>query len=162
MVLVLVKKIGERAYGAFCYDYTLRTFTYFLFPEFDSKEIKQQIRTIDLMPTILEYLEIPLDSNYSDLDGVSLLPLITGNSYPELYAFSETGNPLNEKAPPKEPNTKSIRNSNWKLILNEHNNSRELYNLKLDPNEENNLIESGEKMEDILWVELKKVIEKQD
>lgn len=23
------EKIGERAYGAFCYDYTLKTFTYF-------------------------------------------------------------------------------------------------------------------------------------
>ena len=27
------EKIGERAYGAFCYDYTLRTFTYFLIPD---------------------------------------------------------------------------------------------------------------------------------
>jgi len=27
------EKIGERAYGAFCYDYTLRTFTYFIYPE---------------------------------------------------------------------------------------------------------------------------------
>ena len=28
------EKIGERAYGAFCYDYTLRTFSYFLIPNY--------------------------------------------------------------------------------------------------------------------------------
>ena len=55
------EKFGERAYGAFCYDYTLRTFTYFLCPDFSPRHITQQIRTIDLMPTILDYLKIPLD-----------------------------------------------------------------------------------------------------
>jgi len=115
------EKIGERAYGAFCYDYTLRTFTYFLTPGFETKEIKQQIRSVDFMPTILELLDISLDNTNSGLDGVSLLPLINGKFIPELYAFSETGNPLHEKAPPKEPNVKSIRNSKWKFILNEHN-----------------------------------------
>lgn len=152
------EKIGERAYGAFCYDYTLKTFTYFLIPTFDRKEISQQIRTIDFMPTILDLLDLPLDNAFNDLDGVSLLPLIQGKSYPELYAFSETGNPLHEKDPPKKPNVKSIRTSNWKLILNEHDNSKELYNLKLDPNENKNLIQTGEKMENILWDELKHLI----
>lgn len=156
------EKIGERAYGAFCYDYTLRTFTYFLVPGFNSKEIKQQIRTIDFMPTILDFLEIKMDNNYSNLDGVSLLPLIKGESCPELFAFSETGNPLYEKAPPKEPNVKSIRNSKWKLILNEYDNSKELYNLEFDPAENKNLIGTGEKMEEILWAELKQLIEKHD
>ena len=152
------EKIGERAYGASCYDYTLKTFTYFLIPTFDRKEISQQIRTIDFMPTILDLLDLPLDNAFNDLDGVSLLPLIQGKSYPELYAFSETGNPLHEKDPPKKPNVKSIRTSNWKLILNEHDNSKELYNLKLDPNENKNLIQTGEKMENILWDELKHLI----
>jgi len=156
------EKIGERAYGAFCYDYTLKTFTYFLIPETNTKEIKQQIRTVDFMPTILELLEIPLDDSFSDLDGVSLLPLIEGKSIPELYAFSETGNPLNEKVPPKEPNVKSIRIRKWKLILNEHNDTKELYNLELDPNENNNLIGTGEKTEEILWNELQNLINKRD
>lgn len=156
------EKIGERAYGAFCYDYTLRTFTYFLVPGFNSKEIKQQIRTIDFMPTILDFLEIKMDNNYSNLDGVSLLPLIKGESRPELFAFSETGNPLYEKAPPKEPNVKSIRNSKWKLILNEYDDSKELYDLEFDPAENKNLIGTGEKMEEILWAELKQLIEKHD
>ena len=156
------EKLGERAYGAYCYDYTLRNFAYFLVPDFNSLEIKQQIRTIDYMPTILDFLNIPLDESYSNLDGISLLPLIKGKSISEPYAFSETGNPLKDKAPPKEPNTKSIRTSNWKLIFNEYNNTKELYNLQLDPNENNNLIGTGEKIEELLWIELQNLINKRD
>ncbi len=156
------EKIGERAYGAFCYDYTLRTLTYFVIPDFESKEVKKQIRTIDFMPTILELLQIPIDKNYSELDGVSLIPTIKNKSEQELFAFSETGNPLHEKAPPEEPNVKSIRTSNWKLILNEYDNTKELYNLKSDPEEKNNLIGTGNEMEEFLWKELEKIINKHD
>ena len=152
------ERFGEHAYGAFCYDYTLRTFTYFLANNLPTIEIKQQTRTIDFMPTILDYLQIPHDKNYSKLDGVSLLPLVNNELIPENYAFTETGNPLYEKSPPKEPNVKSIRTSKWKLILNEHNNSKELYNLEIDPDETKNLIETGEKIEEILWEKLNYLI----
>jgi len=151
------EKFGERAYGAFCYDYTLRTFTYFLSEEFISREITQQIRTVDFMSTILDYLEIPFDNNYGKLDGVSLMPLIRGISIPEQIAYSETGNPLDKKEPPKEPNTKSVRTSKWKLILNQYDNSKELYNLELDPNEEKNLFGKGEKIESFLWEKLQEL-----
>ena len=151
------EKFGERAYGAFCYDYTLRTFTYFLSEEFISREITQQIRTVDFMSTILDYLEIPFDNNYGKLDGVSLMPLIRGISISEQIAYSETGNPLDKKEPPKEPNTKSVRTSKWKLILNQYDNSKELYNLELDPNEEKNLFGKGEKMESFLWEKLQEL-----
>ena len=55
------EKVGERAYGAYCYDYTLRTFAYFMMQGITPIEISQQVRTIDFMPTILDYVEIPLD-----------------------------------------------------------------------------------------------------
>ena len=151
------EKFGERAYGAFCYDYTLRTFTYFLSEEFTSKEITQQIRTIDFMPTILDFLNNPFDNNYEKIDGTSLVPLIQGLSIPEQIAYSETGNPLDKKAPPKEPNTKSVRTSKWKLISNQYDNSKELYNLELDPGEEKNLFGKGEQIESLLWQELQKL-----
>ena len=151
------EKFGERAYGAFCYDYTLRTFTYFLSEEFTSREITQQIRTIDFMPTILDFLNIPFDNNYEKIDGTSLVPLIQGLSIPEQIAYSETGNPLDKKAPPKEPNTKSVRTSKWKLISNQYDNSKELYNLELDPGEEKNLFGKGEQIESLLWQELQKL-----
>ena len=155
------EKIGERAYGSFCYDYTLKTFTFFCAKDFQPGTIKQQIRTVDFMPTILDYLKIPLNRNYNELNGVSILPLIYGESIPEFIAFSETGNPLEKKEPPKEPNTKSVRISKWKLIFNEHNGMKELYNLKLDPSEEINLIGKEEKIENMLWKELQELMSKE-
>jgi len=148
------EKIGERAYGAYCYDYTLKTFTYFIYPEVKPLEIKQQVRTIDLLPTILDYLQIPIDPNFQPMDGESLLQLINGQTLEEKPAYSETGNPLDSKKPPEDPNTKSIRTSKWKLIFNEYNNTKELYNLENDPNEENNISGTGLEIEDILWQKL--------
>ena len=145
------EKVGERAYGAFCYDYTLRTFAYFLIPDFTPLEIAQQVRTIDFMPSILELLHLPLDKNYSELDGESLLPLIKGHKVPEKIAYSETGNPLEEKKPPKTPNTKSVRTSKWKLIVNEYNSSKELYDLENDPDENTNLIDTNLEIQETLW-----------
>jgi len=151
------EKFGERAYGAFCYDYTLKTFCYFYDSELQAQEISYQTRTIDFMPTILELLKIPLRSNFKTLDGESLLSLFHGNEFKEKIAYSETGNPLNQNKPPKEPNTKSVRTSKWKFIYNVYNNSKELYNLEIDPNEQINLINKGYEIEKYLWSELQKL-----
>jgi len=148
------EKVGERAYGSYCYDYTLRTFASFVASEFQNKILTNQIRHIDLMPTILDYLGVSLDSNYESLDGISLLPLINDQFFEELIAYSETANPLKENTPPKKVNTKSVRTSKWKLIFNEHNNTKELYNLQNDPNEEKNLIGTNLKIENFLFNKL--------
>ena len=139
------EKFGERAYGAFCYDYTIKTFAYLYNADITPRTISSQVRHIDFMPTILEMLDIPINTSFEKLDGKSLMPIINGQNISEEFAFSETGNPLNEKAPPKIPNTKSIRNSKWKLIHNEHDNTKELYDLQNDPMEEKNIITTSSK-----------------
>ena len=151
------EKIGERAYGAYCYDYTIKTFSYYLSSQFKEKEIPIQIRHVDFMPTILEQLNIKLDDNFKPLDGISLISLISGKPLDEKIAYTETGNPLNENAPPKKPNTKSVRTSKWKFILNEYDNSKELYNLETDPNELENIAGNGLEMEEVLLKELNKL-----
>ena len=159
---IVGEKIGERAYGAFCYDYTLKTFAYLYNAEITPRIISSQVRHIDFMPTILEMLDIPINTSFEKLDGKSLMPIINGQNIPEEFAFSETGNPLNEKAPPKTPNTKSIRNSKWKLIHNEHDNTKELYDLENDPSEENNLIGKNFEIEKELSKELLKYTNEQN
>ena len=150
------EKFGERAYGSFCYDYTIKTFANYCSPDISSSEFNDQVSHVDFMPTILEDLKISQNKNFEELDGKSLLNAMKGGKYEERYVFTETANPLNERAPPKQPNTKSIRSSNWKLIFNEHNNSKELYNLHEDPNEVNNLIDNDIEIKNILWENLKK------
>jgi len=150
------EKIGERAYGSFCYDYTIKTFANYSSPDLHSLEFNDQVSHVDFMPTILEDLEIVQNKSFEELDGRSLLNAMKGEKYEERFVFTETANPLNEKSPPKQPNTKSIRNSTWKLIFNEYNNSKELYNLSEDPNELKNLIDKDIEIKNILWENLKK------
>ena len=49
------EKIGERAYGIFTYEYSIRTFAFFIQPRIfpPEKSILQLTETIDIMPTIL-------------------------------------------------------------------------------------------------------------
>tara|TARA_B110000014_G_C20067558_1_gene556446 strand:+ start:112 stop:1239 length:1128 start_codon:yes stop_codon:yes gene_type:complete len=154
----LGEKFGERAYGAFCYDYTLKTFAYLLNSDFQAQEIDTNVRHVDYMPTILEMLDVETDHSFQKIDGVSLLPLIMGQNFQENFAFSETGNPLMDSKPPKIPNTKSIRTSKWKLILNEYDDSKEFYDLENDPNEEENLIGNNDELENKFMSELSKYV----
>jgi len=152
------EKFGERAYGAFCYDYTIRTFALFISSDLDTKEIFQQVRHVDFMPTILDKFDIDLDSKFEKLDGVSLLPLLQNKSMTELISYTETANPLESSEPPKKPNTKCVRTSKWKLIFNEYDDSKELYDLEADPNEKVNLIDENLKIKDFLWAKLQKIM----
>ncbi len=151
------EKFGEKAYGAFCYDYTIKTFAYLISNDLTPREISSQVRHIDFMPTILDLMKIKSDPLYELVDGKSLIPLINGLKFEENIAYSETGNPLHDKAPPKSPNTKAVRTSKWKLIFNEYNNTKELYDLENDPDENNNLIGKNPSVENFLWNELAKV-----
>ena len=124
------------------------------------------VRTIDVMPTIMDYLKIEPDSNKLEMQGKTLKSLISGNIFNKFlgrslpkYAFSETGGLYGMWPSPDKPNVKCIRNENWKLIHNLSVDTWELYNLKKDPNELNNLILEENKVVSKLKSELFKIIE---
>ena len=153
-IIVIFSDHGISVGEKFGYDYTIKTFSYYISNIARNKEIITQVRHIDILPTILEQLKIKIDSDFKSLDGISLLPLIRGELFEEKIAYTETANPLHEKSPPKEPNTKSVRTSKWKLISNDYNNSMELYNLEKDPHELENLIGKSFSIETKLKQEL--------
>ena len=136
------EKFGERAYGVFCYDTTLIATSLFCLPNPIKQTYTRQVRSIDILPTILDVLNIPFDENYKKIDGESLVPLINGNEDTRV-AFSQSGNPLESGKPPKEPNVFAIRTDDWKFIKNIHDETQELYDLNNDPNENVNLINSN-------------------
>ena len=155
------EKFGERYYSAFCYDITLRTFALFynkdIFPVFNTNKLA---RTIDIMPTILESLNIKEDNKFMGLTGKSLFPIIKGEEKGQRIAFSETA-PLEGTAPyasEKDPIIHSIRTQDWKLMFIRPINKFELYNVKNDPNEENNLFGKGYQEEKDLIELLKKYV----
>ncbi len=86
--------------------------------------------TFDLMPTVFEILGMkkPRENGPNGLDGVSLLPILTeGNQLAERTLYWRMDS------------EKAVRDREWKLIINE-GNSTELYNLKNDIGEENDLV----------------------
>ena len=102
--------------------------------------ITNMIRQVDIFPTILDLISIPVPK---DIDGKNLLPLIEGQDTEELISYIESP-PLVEN-----PSMKyiGIRTSKYKFIQNIHDDkqSYELYNLQNDPLEEKNIITTSSK-----------------
>ena len=89
------------------------------------KEVEAQVRTIDIMPTILDLLDV---SARGKLDGVSLGPLLAGTETTSRVALGETEYPLRFGWAP----LRSIRSDDLKFI---EAPSPELYDLKEDAGE---------------------------
>ena len=163
------EKVGERAYGVFTYDYSIQSFAVLIdndrFPS--GKVIDTMVRTVDILPTILEYLEIPIDKNYLKMHGESLFKLFDDKVKPfgyffrrspfPQYSFSETGGLYGPWPSPDKPNVQCIRGQEWKLIHNCTPDTWELYNLKNDPHENLNLYEDKPEIVKKLRTEMNKI-----
>ena len=159
--MMVGEKFGERAYGVFCYDYTLISTALFYNKNIKPQQIRQQVRSIDILPTILEILSISQDPKYKKIDGQTLLPLTSGSKESRL-AFSQSGNPLNNDKPPKEPNVYAIRTDEWKFIMNTDDKTEELYDLRSDPHENNNVIDEYKSKAEELRLELARILNHND
>lgn len=150
-------KMGEKAYGVFLYDYTLKSFLYVLEPSLPKCiEIKSLIRNIDIMPTLLGILGIKEKKGFKKLQGKSFISLIK-NSKEERMAYSETGGLGGPNPSPEKHNLKAVRTNKWKLIYNETTKKKELYDLENDPEEKQNLAGKKIEIETTLWEEMQKL-----
>ena len=109
-------------------------------PGMGSRVITQQVRTIDIMPTVLDLLGATNNrENSSHMQGVSLVPMLKGEQMP-LDAFSETDYVYRFFK-------RSLRTSDgWKYIYSMDTEARELYNLNNDPMELKNLIDQEKRV----------------
>ena len=111
--------------------------------------ISQQVRLMDLAPTLLELAGID-PATIDDVDAVSLVPLVEGGSLPFLNAFAESA-PRRPMFPEHERiyfdgnrgKWRMLRTERWKLIRIPHPDGDlyELYDLVNDPDETENLFE---------------------
>ncbi len=106
----------------------------------------QPVIIYDWMPTLLECAGIP---GPSDLDGRSLLPLLRETNAPWadralVWHFPNFWGPLSQPEPVKGPGlgpSSTIRRGDWKLIYYHADRRFELFNLREDLGETNNLAE---------------------
>lgn len=133
-------------HGNYLYDEELKVPLIISHPSLPAKKIDKMVQSIDIFPTILDKLQIP---NIDKTDGVSLMPLINNDEDVRKYSFSESGKSYFKENKRRyidgvKGKWRSIRTNEWKLIYIPHPEKDifELYNIKKDPSETENLIDS--------------------
>ena len=145
---------GESTHGIFLYEETMRIPFILAGPRVPSGQVIQtQVRSIDLLPTVAEFLDL---SPNPAAQGVSLWPLIeqgkpfTGKG--SNYAYIET---LYPKTSMNWCELRGMRTDRWKFVLAPR---PELYDLEHDPGERENVIRRYPAEADHLQQKIQEVI----
>jgi arylsulfatase A-like enzyme len=115
-----------------------------------------QAMTMDLFPTMQAAAGL---SPAQGIDGVNMLPTFLGETQPPLRKFwffrrREGGTAYGGKT------IEAVIQGDWKLLQNSPFAPQELYNLKDDPREQQNLIDKNRKVFQQLAAELRKEIQR--
>ena len=117
------------------------------------------VRSVDIMPTLLDYAGIPVPTA---LAGVSLRRLIEGKHAPSRTAYADALIRLDENRPEKAVGIYNdllycVIKDDWKLIYRHfHPEASELYRLDKDPMERDNVIHQYPEKRDELYRFLEK------
>jgi arylsulfatase A-like enzyme/Flp pilus assembly protein TadD len=123
---------GEQTHGFFVYDAAVRIPMVVVAPGLAPRVVTDQVRIVDVMPTLLELLEVPVPKA---VQGTSLLPLARGQRL-QLTALSESWFPRFHYGWSE---LVAIQDERFKLIRAPR---RELYDLERDPRETQDLAAS--------------------
>lgn len=134
-ILIITSEHGEELsdHGGFdrfgqknLYEEVIRIPLIIKHPYIEGRRFTNQVQHIDILPTILDFLGIPINK---EAQGLSLAPLIEGQAIKKefnRYVYSEAS-----------PNKWATRTRQWKLLYN--HGDYELYNLQEDRAETDNL-----------------------
>ena len=122
----------EQSHGFFVYDASVQVPLIVAGPGLTSRVVPDQVRIIDVMPTVLDLIGVPAPAG---VQGASLRPVLEGQRQ-ELLAFSETWYPRFHYGWSE---LQAVRDGAFKFILAP---SRELYDVAKDPGEQANLAAS--------------------
>ena len=133
------------------FDEKIRVPLFMIGPKVDQgMTISQQVRLIDVFPTICEIIGIP--DKDEKIDGVSLYPLLENRKMGDLIAYMESTPAIIIKP----VIVIGIRTDKYKYFRNRYDSSKNvhLYDLENDPYEDDNIADKDKKvveaMEDIL------------
>ena len=131
---------GEQQHGFFVYDASVRIPLIVAGPRVPTRAVPDQVRIVDVMPTILELagVEVP-----SAVQGVSLMPLGRGERR-DLLGYSETWYPRYHYGWSE---LTAVRDGRYKFIAAPR---RELYDTQADPGELHDVTASNPRVADAL------------
>ncbi len=145
-------------HGLWVYDTTVRVPLLLRLPgERTERVVETPVSTVDVMPTLLELLGLTAPSR---VDGVSLVPLLRGESLDRGPVFSEATQPWHDGAEgwPNAANPRCVRHGPHKYVHAPYlADLEELYDLTRDPGERTNLLTSPATSE--LLPELRSILE---
>jgi len=123
--------IGENrrlGHGVTLYENEIKVPLFVKYPKIVPQNIivEDLVQTVDIVPTILDLLDISVPGI---MHGKSLLPLVGERQETDIHEYAYIS----------QYNYRAIRNREWKYIRNLKDNSEELYNIKMDPDELKNL-----------------------
>jgi arylsulfatase A-like enzyme len=133
------ERFGERNYGVFLHEETIRTFYLFIGPGISKNKNKSTLlSTIDILPTINELCELPI---IEELPGISFGEALKNDTCikDKEVTFSATGGLQGPFPSPNEPNVFCAKTKDHKLIYYKALDAWYFYDLKNDPNEEENI-----------------------
>jgi arylsulfatase A-like enzyme len=124
----------KRGHGVTLYQEVLRVPLLFHRPDFASgRRVSRQVRLIDVAPTILELLKVPVPEG---MDGQSLGgDILGGASKEDLEAVSQVS--VDDRGPRKD--LLAMTTPSLKYVVDFISGAEELYDLKADPGELRNL-----------------------
>ena len=121
---------------------------------------------MDIFPTLLDAIDVSITT---DLDGESLLPFLKGNKKPikralfwhfpaylQMYKADRSFNDSHDAPHWRTTPCGVIRAGDWKLVEYFESGETELFNLKNDPSEENDLAQTEPKKKAKMYAQLKK------
>ena len=145
------ERFGERNYGSFTFEETIRTFYLFIGPKIiNNQKSDKLLSTIDIFPTILELCGIKINKKKI---GVSFHNFLLGKQSEPIekeFTFSETGALHGPYPSPEISNVFCIKTKNFKLMYLKDIDEWKMYDLQSDPNETMNVIGTELKTEKIL------------
>ena len=107
--------------------------------------VSDLVRTIDLVPTLVDLLGLDCPGNGCSFDGTSLLPLLAGEDDRPRIAYSESLNDLVAyyRSPWRKDSLYALNDGRWKLIIRREGSQDRpsmLFDLGADPGELSNVI----------------------